>query len=177
MHRTAGNVRRRRRGCWQWVPVATANSAGERVRWHGQHCRCKDSHGCLRRQHTHSHDNAGWRIHPTRRGAMSRDSATRGCEQGKREDLLLKSRTTPERWSETECEDIGHLGVRFVPASADPNLCWALSRASWNALLPAHHRQVLLYRAHIALPAPSGCHVRVNAAVRQVWGTIANRRG
>ena len=109
---------------------------------------------------------------------LASPTATRGCDQGMREDSLLKSRTTTGRWSETECEGIGHLGVRFVPASADPNLCCrTLYRASWNALLPAHHRQMLLYRGHIALPTPSGCHVRASAAVWQVGDTIAYRWG
>ena len=108
---------------------------------------------------------------------LASPTATRGCDQGMREDSLLKSRTTPGRWSETECEGIGHLDVPFVPASADPNLCCTLYRASWSALRFAHHKQVLLYRGHIALPAPSGCHVRASATVRQVGGTIAYRWG
>jgi len=108
---------------------------------------------------------------------LASPTATRGCDQGMREDSLLKSRTTPGRWSETECEGIGHLDVPFVPASADPNLCCTRYRASWSALRFAHHKQVLLYRGHIALPAPSGCHVRASATVRQVGGTIAYRWG
>ena len=38
-----------------------------------------------------------------------------------------------------------------------------------------HRRQVILFRAHITAPAPSECHVRVSAAVRQGWGTTGHR--
>ena len=38
-----------------------------------------------------------------------------------------------------------------------------------------HRRQVILSRARVTAPAPSECHVRVDAAVRQGWDTTGHR--